>query len=80
MNTSLGETSFARGREFEPGCRHKKRPHMEASSMLDKSFYAKPDKWVWQTTKAGILVDLKGYDNNPLPFSFSGQDNINYIS
>ena len=42
--------SFARGREFEPRRRHKKRPHMEASSMLDKSFCAKPDKWVWPTT------------------------------
>ena len=38
------------GREFEPGLRHKKRPHMEASSMLDKSFCAKPDKWLWPTT------------------------------
>jgi len=36
--------------ELEPGLRHKKRPHMEASSMLDKSFCAKPDKWVWPTT------------------------------
>ena len=36
--------SFARGREFEPGLRPKKRPHMEASSMLDKSFYPTLDK------------------------------------
>ena len=35
-----GEASFARGGwEFEPGLRHKKRPHMEVSSMLDKSFF-----------------------------------------
>ena len=51
MASSCWESaSFARGREFEPGLRHKKRPHMEASSMLDKSFCAKPDKWVWPTT------------------------------
>ena len=41
------------GREFEPVWRHKKRPHTEASSMLDKSFCAKPDKRVWPTTVAG---------------------------
>ncbi len=39
MASSCWESvSFARDREFEPGLRHKKRPHMEASSMLDKSF------------------------------------------
>ena len=31
----------------------------EASSMLDKSFCAKPDKWVWPTT-AGIFGGSKG--------------------
>ena len=51
MASSCWESaSFARGREFEPGLRHKKRPHMEASSMLDKSFCAKPNKRVWPTT------------------------------
>ena len=55
MASSCWESaSFARGREFEPGWRHKKRPHTEASSMLDKSFCAKPDKWLWPTTVAGI--------------------------
>ena len=34
---------------------YKKRPHMEASSMLDKSFCAKPDKWVLPTTTAGVF-------------------------
>ena len=29
---------------------YKKRPHMEVSSMLDKSFCAKPNKRVWTTT------------------------------
>ena len=60
MASSCWESaSFARGREFEPGWRHKKRPHMEASSMLDKSFCAKPDKRVWPTT-AGIYGGFKG--------------------
>ena len=52
---TAGETSFATRREFEPGLKHKKRPHMEASSMLDKSFCAKPDKRVWPTTTIVVV-------------------------
>ena len=74
MASSCWESaSFARGREFEPGLRHKKRPHMEASSMLDKSFCAKPDKRVWLTTALFKMVDLRGSNRNPLPVTFSGQ-------
>ena len=55
MASSCWESaSFARGGEFEPGLRHKKRPRTEASSMLDKSFCAKPDKWVWPTTTSVV--------------------------
>ena len=74
MNTSLEETSFARGREFEPGWRHKKRPDTEVSSMLDKSFCAKPNKRVCPTTERVFTVDPKGSGDYPLPETFRGMD------
>ena len=57
MANSCWESAlFAGGREFGPGWRHKKRPHTEASSMLDKSFCAKPDKWLWTTTTIFVVT------------------------